>query len=112
MKAAMGRRASFGLDSLIRALRIVPCIVSIVMLLLFPVAKAHTFGPHFRTRKFAARPNVTPRSLTARTILPSASHRAIRSRDSWPLPKLAERFSCHTISIQLSKSHFRSCCIG
>jgi hypothetical protein len=49
MKAAMGRRASFGLDSLIRALRIVPCIVSIVMLLLFPVAKAHTFGPHFRT---------------------------------------------------------------
>jgi hypothetical protein len=49
MEAAMGRRVSFGFDSLIRSLRIVPCIVSILMLLLLPAAKAHTFGPHFRT---------------------------------------------------------------
>jgi len=45
----MGRSASFSFDSLTASLRIVACIVSVVMLLLFPAAKAHSFGTHFRT---------------------------------------------------------------
>lgn len=45
----MGRSASFSFDSPTASLRIVVCIVSVVMLLLFPAAKAHSFGTHFRT---------------------------------------------------------------
>jgi len=44
----MGRHASFSFDSPAEFLRISACVVSVVMLRLFPAAKPHSFGPHFR----------------------------------------------------------------
>jgi hypothetical protein len=45
----MERRISSSLNSLTAFLQVAACIVSVAMLLLFPAAKVHNFGTHFRT---------------------------------------------------------------
>lgn len=49
MLRAMGKIASSSVDSLRSFLAASVCVVSVVMLLLFPAAAPHRFGAHFRT---------------------------------------------------------------
>ena len=48
----MWERKSSGRDFLIALLRVSACVVSVVMLLLFPSAKPHSFATHFRAPEF------------------------------------------------------------